>query len=91
MGASESALSSSQGLADEITTVSERSRSVDPILEKLKSLQISRPILTSLPEEDSSLTDILVRKPSSSSSLHWYSCMTYPLSSCVSQALATGT
>ncbi|OAY57516.1 uncharacterized protein LOC110609214 [Manihot esculenta] len=68
MGASESALSSSQqALADEITTVSERSQGVDPILERLKSLQISRPILTSPPTEEGSLTDILIRKPSSSS------------------------
>ncbi|XP_050227221.1 uncharacterized protein LOC126676923 isoform X5 [Mercurialis annua] len=67
MGASESTLSGSQGFGDEITTVSERSQSVDPILDKLTSLQISRPILTSIPEQDSSLTDILVRKPSSSS------------------------
>ncbi|KDP46715.1 hypothetical protein JCGZ_06503 [Jatropha curcas] len=67
MGASESALSSSQALADEITTVSERSQSLDPILERLKSLKISMPILTSPPEEESSLTDILLRKPLSSS------------------------
>ncbi|WCJ32591.1 hypothetical protein M5689_014005 [Euphorbia peplus] len=67
MGASESALSNSQGPADQITTVSERLHSADPILEKLKSLQISKPILTSAPPEESSLTDILVRKRTSSS------------------------
>uniref|UniRef100_A0A2N9H422 Uncharacterized protein n=1 Tax=Fagus sylvatica TaxID=28930 RepID=A0A2N9H422_FAGSY len=66
MGASESTFSSSQGEADEITTVSNRSEVADPILEKLKSLKITTPILTSPPTE-SSLTDILVRKPSSSS------------------------
>lgn len=66
MGASESMLSSSQRVGDEITTVSERSEDVDPLLECLKSLKIATPILTSLPTE-SSLTDILVRKPSSSS------------------------
>ncbi|KAH7519942.1 uncharacterized protein LOC107424397 [Ziziphus jujuba] len=66
MGASESTLSSSQRHVDQITTVSERSQVADPILERLKSLKISSPILTSPPTE-SSLTDILVRKPSSSS------------------------
>ncbi|XP_065853230.1 uncharacterized protein [Euphorbia lathyris] len=70
MGASESALSNSQGVADEITTVSERSYSTDPILERLKSLRISRPILTSAPPEESSLTDILVRKRTSSSATY---------------------
>ncbi|KAL6227050.1 PREDICTED: uncharacterized protein LOC101303642 [Fragaria vesca subsp. vesca] len=67
MGATESSLSSSQRRpADEITTVSERSEVADPILERLKSLRISTPLLTSPPSEGS-LTDILVRKPSSSS------------------------
>ncbi|KAF5735966.1 hypothetical protein HS088_TW14G00096 [Tripterygium wilfordii] len=66
MGASESILSSSQALADEITTVSERMEVVDPILERLKSLKMTTPILTSPPAEGS-LTDILVRKPSASS------------------------
>ncbi|PON99490.1 hypothetical protein TorRG33x02_046570 [Trema orientale] len=66
MGASESVLSSSQRPIDEITTVSERSEVADPILQRLKSLRISTPILTSPPTEGS-LTDILVRKPSSSS------------------------
>ncbi|KAF8405343.1 hypothetical protein HHK36_010247 [Tetracentron sinense] len=61
----ESTLSSSQ-LVDEITTVSVRAEGVDPLLERLKSLIIATPILTSPPTE-SSLTDILVRKPSSSS------------------------
>ncbi|CAH9085075.1 unnamed protein product [Cuscuta europaea] len=68
MGASESALSSSQRSVDDITTVSERVESADPILERLRSLQISKPILTA-PPADSSLTDILVRKtPSASNS-----------------------
>ncbi|KAL6222291.1 hypothetical protein ACLB2K_005683 [Fragaria x ananassa] len=68
MGATESSLSSSQRRpADEITAVSERSEVADPILERLKSLRISTPLLTSPPSEGS-LTDILVRKPSSSSS-----------------------
>ncbi|XP_050292342.1 uncharacterized protein LOC126733178 [Quercus robur] len=66
MGTSESTLSSSQGPVDEITTVSDRSEVTDPILERLKTLKLTTPILTSPPAE-SSLTDILVRKPSSSS------------------------
>ncbi|XP_030973827.1 uncharacterized protein LOC115993969 [Quercus lobata] len=66
MGTSESTLSSSQGPVDEITTVSGRSEVADPILERLKTLKLTTPILTSPPAE-SSLTDILVRKPSSSS------------------------
>ncbi|KAJ7953101.1 Sodium-dependent phosphate transporter 1 [Quillaja saponaria] len=66
MGASESTFSRSQRPDDGITTVSERSEAVDPILERLKSLKFTSPILTSPPTE-SSLTDILVRKPSSSS------------------------
>ncbi|PRQ47436.1 hypothetical protein RchiOBHm_Chr2g0099641 [Rosa chinensis] len=67
MGATESSLSSSQRRpGDEITTVSERSEVADPILERLRSLRISTPLLTSPPSEGS-LTDILVRKPSSSS------------------------
>lgn len=66
MGASESALSSSQRPDNEITTVSHRLEVADPILERLKALKISTPILTSPPTEGS-LTDILVRKPSSSS------------------------
>ncbi|OVA12854.1 hypothetical protein BVC80_1805g60 [Macleaya cordata] len=66
MGSSESTLSSSQPV-DEITTVTERPEGVvDPLLERLKSLKITTPILTSLPTENS-LTDILVRKPSTSS------------------------
>ncbi|KAL7142089.1 hypothetical protein ABFS83_08G099600 [Erythranthe nasuta] len=66
MGASESSLASSGNPEDGITTVSERTHGVDPILQKLQSLQITKPILTSAPAE-SSLTDILVRKPFSSS------------------------
>ncbi|CAN1122170.1 hypothetical protein LINPERHAP1_LOCUS6530 [Linum perenne] len=66
MGASESTLSiSEKKYADEITTVSERTESVDLLSERLKSLKISKPLLTSSPKEGS-LTDILVRKPSSS-------------------------
>ncbi|KAK1439193.1 hypothetical protein QVD17_05009 [Tagetes erecta] len=68
MGSSESTLlTSSQTEEDGITTVSERFQHVDPVLHKLTSLQIASPILTSASTE-SSLTDILVRKPSSSSS-----------------------
>uniref|UniRef100_A0A7N0TEA9 BLOC-1-related complex subunit 5 n=1 Tax=Kalanchoe fedtschenkoi TaxID=63787 RepID=A0A7N0TEA9_KALFE len=68
MGAAESSSlsSASQVMAvDEITTISERSKEIDPVLQKLKSLKITTPILTSPPLE-SSLTDLLVRKPSSS-------------------------
>lgn len=66
MGSSESTLSTSPRPDDEITTVSDRTEGVDPIMERLRSLKIATPILTSVPVE-SSLTDILVRKPSSSS------------------------
>ncbi|CAN4078766.1 unnamed protein product [Withania somnifera] len=66
MGASESVLSSSQRSIDEITTVSERVEGVDPILERLNSLRFAAPILKSPPAE-SRLTDILVRKTSSTS------------------------
>ncbi|XP_042508577.1 uncharacterized protein LOC122084418 isoform X1 [Macadamia integrifolia] len=68
MGASESTLANlqSQHPGDVITTVSERTESVDPLLERLKSLEIATPILTSPPAENS-LTDILVKKPSSTS------------------------
>ncbi|KAK6924461.1 hypothetical protein RJ641_010661 [Dillenia turbinata] len=68
MGSAESSLSTSQGKLEGITTVSERSEGVDPILEKLKSLKIATPILTSLPPSESSLSDILVRKSTNSSS-----------------------
>lgn len=66
MGSSESTLLPSQKSDDGITTVSERFEDVDPVLEKLRSLQIASPILTSESTE-SSLTDILVRKPSTAS------------------------
>ncbi|KAI3813601.1 hypothetical protein L1987_18329 [Smallanthus sonchifolius] len=66
MGSSESTLLSSQKSDDGITTVSERLEHVDPVLEKLRSLKIVSPISTSASTE-SSLTDILVRKPSTSS------------------------
>ncbi|XP_051140208.1 uncharacterized protein LOC127257786 [Andrographis paniculata] len=65
MGASESTLTTSRNSEDGITTVSEPTKGVDPILQRLQSLKITKPILTSVPEE-SSLTDILVRKPLSS-------------------------
>ncbi|WVZ09259.1 hypothetical protein V8G54_013789 [Vigna mungo] len=66
MGASESTFSSGQTPDDRITTITERLEASDPILERLKSLKITPPILTSPPTEGT-LTDILVRKPSSSS------------------------
>ncbi|KAL8476453.1 hypothetical protein ACS0TY_028934 [Phlomoides rotata] len=65
MGASESSLTSSRISEDGITTVSERREGVDPILQRLQSLEITKPILASAPAE-STLTDILVRKPFSS-------------------------
>ncbi|CAH8354171.1 unnamed protein product [Eruca vesicaria subsp. sativa] len=69
MGASDSTLLGGQERRGEvITTISERSEKVDPILENLKSLTVSRPILKSAPQGESSLTDILVRKALSSSS-----------------------
>ncbi|KAL2348593.1 hypothetical protein Fmac_002593 [Flemingia macrophylla] len=66
MGASESSLSTGQAPGDRITIITQRSEVSDPILERLKSLKITPPILTSPPTEGT-LTDILVRKPSSSS------------------------
>nr|XP_043607703.1 uncharacterized protein LOC122579581 [Erigeron canadensis] len=71
MGSSESTLLNSQTSDDGITTVSERLQDVDPILEKLHSLQIASPILTTSASSSSteiSFTDILVKKPSTSSS-----------------------
>ncbi|RZC52053.1 hypothetical protein C5167_020476 [Papaver somniferum] len=66
MGSSESTLSSSQQV-DQITTVTEKPEDgVDPLLEQLRSLKITTPILTSIPTENS-FTDILVRKPYPSS------------------------
>ncbi|PNY12283.1 hypothetical protein L195_g008909 [Trifolium pratense] len=65
MGASESTFSNVQTPDDKITTVTERLEASDPILERLKSLKITPPVLTSPPTEGS-LTDILVRRPSSS-------------------------
>ncbi|KAL5985902.1 hypothetical protein ACLOJK_027892 [Asimina triloba] len=73
MGTAESTLAQQQQLAtaadDRITTVSERTEAVDPILQRLQSLKIAAPILKSPPPDsgESSLTDILVRKPSFSS------------------------
>ncbi|KAG6481439.1 uncharacterized protein LOC122016931 [Zingiber officinale] len=70
MGASESLLSKQQQQQpiDEITTVSERTESVDPLLERVRALKIAPPLLNSPLPTESSLSDILVRKPSSSSS-----------------------
>ncbi|KAG2243915.1 hypothetical protein Bca4012_067887 [Brassica carinata] len=70
MGASDSTLLGAQENrgGDVITTISQRSERVDPVLESLKSLTVSRPILKSAPPTESSLTDILVRKALSSSS-----------------------
>ncbi|KAF3564701.1 hypothetical protein DY000_02011817 [Brassica cretica] len=70
MGASDSTLLGGQekGGGDVITTISQRCERVDPILENLKSLTISRPIPKTAPPTESSLTDILVRKALSSSS-----------------------
>ncbi|XP_010920236.1 uncharacterized protein [Elaeis guineensis] len=72
MGASESLLSKQQQQQqqpiDEITTVSERIEGVDPLLERIRALKITSPLLKSVPSSESSLTDILVRKPSSSTS-----------------------
>ncbi|CAN6463650.1 unnamed protein product [Victoria cruziana] len=65
MGTSDSKLLRSQPV-DEITTVAERIETVDPLLERLRSLKVTTPILKTPPTE-SSLSDILVRKPSSSS------------------------
>ncbi|MFS8016588.1 hypothetical protein Hanom_Chr15g01370371 [Helianthus anomalus] len=67
MGSSESTLLTSQ-TDDGITTVSERFQDVDPLLHKLTSLEIASPILASAStDSSSSFTDILVRKPSTSS------------------------
>ncbi|GAB2279472.1 hypothetical protein Dimus_014111 [Dionaea muscipula] len=66
MGASESSLLTSLRPEDQITTVYQRVEGVDPVLERLKSLEIATPLLT-VPPTESSLTDLLVRKPSSSS------------------------
>ncbi|XP_010547433.1 PREDICTED: uncharacterized protein LOC104819182 isoform X2 [Tarenaya hassleriana] len=68
MGVSDSTLLGAQRAGDEITTISHRSEAVDPILENLKSLKITTPILKSPPPSESSLTDILVRKALSNSS-----------------------
>ncbi|GAU13205.1 hypothetical protein TSUD_234110 [Trifolium subterraneum] len=65
MGASESTFSNLQTSEEKITTVKERFEASDPILERLKSLKITPPVLTSPPTEGT-LTDILVRRPSSS-------------------------
>ncbi|XP_009401928.2 uncharacterized protein LOC135637556 isoform X1 [Musa acuminata AAA Group] len=69
MGASESLLPvHHQQRIDEITTVSQRIEGVDPLVERVEALKIATPLLTSPPPSESSLSDILVRKPSSSSS-----------------------
>lgn len=77
MGASESLLSRQQlqqprpHWAAEITTVSEGRRDdadADPLVRRIRSLTIAPPLLSSQTESEaeSSLTDILVRKPSAS-------------------------
>ncbi|KAK1304543.1 hypothetical protein QJS10_CPB11g00856 [Acorus calamus] len=72
MGTAESVLSSSrhhhnqQPPADEITTISERTEGVDPLVERLRSLKIASPLLASASPTESSLTDILVKKQPSS-------------------------
>ncbi|CAI8588609.1 unnamed protein product [Vicia faba] len=65
MGASESTFPTAQTPDDQITTVTAPLEASDPILERLKSLKIRPPVLTSPPTEGT-LTDILVRRPSSS-------------------------
>ncbi|CAK8539987.1 unnamed protein product [Lathyrus sativus] len=65
MGASESTFPTAQTPDDQITTVTAPLEASDPILERLKSLKITPPVLTSPPTEGT-LTDILVRRPSSS-------------------------
>ncbi|KAJ3679832.1 hypothetical protein LUZ60_016110 [Juncus effusus] len=75
MGASESSFLSKQSPAqqsqfvDEITTVSERIQGVDPLVERIRALKIATPLLKSSPQSETSLTDILLKKPSSSSSV----------------------
>ncbi|KAJ1701794.1 hypothetical protein LUZ63_001573 [Rhynchospora breviuscula] len=71
MGASESILSKQSPVqqsqfVDEITTVSQRIEGVDPLLERIRALKIATPLLKS-PQSESSLTDILLKKPSSAS------------------------
>ncbi|WOL16770.1 hypothetical protein Cni_G25558 [Canna indica] len=71
MGASESLLSKQQlqqQPIDEITTVSERIEGVDPLLERVRALEIAKPLLNSPPPAESIFSDIPVRKPSSSNS-----------------------
>ncbi|PKU80789.1 uncharacterized protein LOC110114245 [Dendrobium catenatum] len=69
MGASESVASklNQQPPIDQITTVSERIENADPMLERIQALKIATPLLRSQTPSEGSLTDILVRKPSSSS------------------------
>nr|GEW89905.1 hypothetical protein [Tanacetum cinerariifolium] len=69
MGASESTLITPSQSEDGITTVSERLHNSDPILDRLKSLQIASPILTSESTESSTLSDILVRKSSNAAGI----------------------
>ncbi|KAH7664818.1 hypothetical protein IHE45_14G144600 [Dioscorea alata] len=71
MGASESVLlkRSDSKVIDEITTISERIEGVDPIVQRVQALRIAEPLLKSPLESETSLTDILVRKPTSSSSI----------------------
>ncbi|KAF3323849.1 hypothetical protein FCM35_KLT11316 [Carex littledalei] len=70
MGASESLLARQSPLqqsqfVDEITTVSERIQGVDPLVERIRTLKIATPLLKTT-QSESSLTDILLKKPSSS-------------------------
>ncbi|KAH0456075.1 hypothetical protein IEQ34_013982 [Dendrobium chrysotoxum] len=69
MGASESVASklNQQPPIDQITTVSERIENADPMLERIQALKIATPLLRSQTPSEGSLTDILIRKPSSSS------------------------
>ncbi|GJZ17831.1 hypothetical protein Tco_0553954 [Tanacetum coccineum] len=67
-------INSYKSFSDRITIVSERLHNSDPILDKLKSLQIyppsqASPILTSESTEGSTLSDIMVRKKSNAAEL----------------------
>ncbi|KAI4381758.1 hypothetical protein MLD38_007803 [Melastoma candidum] len=67
MGTAKSTMSRAQGgpVGDVITTVSERVEGADPVLEKLRSLRLTPPILQ-FPLAEGSLSDILVKKSPSS-------------------------
>ncbi|RID44088.1 hypothetical protein BRARA_I00908 [Brassica rapa] len=57
MGASDSTILGAQekGGGDVISTISQRSERVDPVLENLKSLAVSRPILKSAPPRENTV------------------------------------